>query len=237
MEIAVVDDEEIFSNKVKKDIEQFFEKQKEIVKVKCFSDTSILVDLENQKCYDLYLFDVEMPEINGITLAEKVRNLDYNARIVFLTAYENYARRGYKVKAYDYLLKDSYQEELFLILERIWKEDRENKEQYYIISADNRECKFPVNDILYLIKEKQYTIFHCRDGVFHRERGALQTILEHLPKDRFILIDKGTILNLKYVVQFEKYMITLTTGENLTVSRRLRSVVQEKLLDYWGEMY
>ena len=44
-------------------------------------------------------------------------------------------------------------------------------------------------------------------------------------------------MNLKYVVQFEKYMITLATGETLTVSRRLRSVVQEKLLDYWGEMY
>ena len=124
-----------------------------------------------------------------------------------------------------------------MILERIEKEDRENQEEYYIISSDNKECKFPVNDILYLIKEKQYTIFHCRDGIFHKERGSLQTVLGHLPRERFILIDKGTILNLKYVVQFEKYMITLATGETLTVSRRLRSVVQEKLLDYWGEMY
>ena len=237
MRVAVVDDEGNFAKKVKKDIEEFFVGQKETVKVKYFSDDSILADLQNQKYYDLYLLDVEMPEINGIILAEKVRDLDHNARIVFLTAYENYARHGYKVKAYDYLLKDSYQEELFLILERIEKEDRENQEEYYIISSDNKECKFPVNDILYLIKEKQYTIFHCRDVIFHKERGSLQTVLGHLPRERFILIDKGTILNLKYVVQFEKYMITLATGETLTVSRRLRSVVQEKLLDYWGEMY
>ena len=192
MRVAVVDDEGNFAKKVKKDIEEFFVGQKETVKVKYFSDDSILADLQNQKYYDLYLLDVEMPEINGIILAEKVRDLDHNARIVFLTAYENYARHGYKVKAYDYLLKDSYQ---------------------------------------------QYTIFHCRDGIFHKERGSLQTVLGHLPRERFILIDKGTILNLKYVVQFEKYMITLATGETLTVSRRLRSVVQEKLLDYWGEMY
>lgn len=237
MRVAVVDDEVRFADKVKKDIESFFAGQKEIAKVKCFSDASVLTDLKNQKCYDLYLFDVEMPEINGIMLAEQVRSLDCNARIVFLTAYENYARHGYKVKAYDYLLKDSYQEELFLILERIWKEVQENQEEYYMISSDNIVCKFPVNDILYLVKEKQYTIFHCRDGVCHRERGSLQTVLGRLPRERFLLIDKGTILNLKYVVQFEKYMITLATGENLTVSRRLRRVVQEKLLDYWGEMY
>ncbi len=236
MRVAVVDDEGNFAKKVKKDIEKFFQGQKETVKVKYFSDSSILSDLQHQKYYDLYLLDVKMPEINGIMLAEKVRTFDYNARIVFLTAYENYARHGYKVKAYDYLLKDSYQEELFLILERIQKEDSENQEEYYIISSDNRECKFPVNDILYLAKEKQYTIFHCKDGILHRERGSLQTVLGNLPKERFVLIDKGTILNLKYV-QFEKYIITLTTGENLTVSRRLRSMVQEKLLDYWEEMY
>lgn len=80
MWVAVVDDESSFAGKVKEGIEK------------------------NQKCYDLYLLDVEMPGINGIMLAEKVRTFDYNAKIVFLTAYENYARHGYKVKAYDYLL-------------------------------------------------------------------------------------------------------------------------------------
>ena len=237
VQIAVVDDESSFANKVKNDIEKFFQEQQKTVKVKCFFDASLFIDLQKQNGYDLYLLDVEMPEINGIMLAEKIRSLNYNVRIVFLTAHENYARYGYKVKAYDYLLKDSYQEELFLMLERIWKEDRENQEEYYIISSDNKNCKFYVNDILYLVKEKQYTVFHCKEEVLHRERGSLQAILEHLPKERFVWIDKGTILNLRYVTQFEKYVITLETGEKLTVSRRLRSMVQEKLTDYWGGLY
>ena len=236
MRIAVIDDERSFADKVKKDIEKYFQEQK-TVKVKCFIDASLLIDLQKQNCYDLYLLDVEMPEVNGLTLAEKIRSLDNHAGIVFLTAHENYARHGYKVKAYDYLLKDSYQEELFLMLERVWKEDRENQEEYYIISSDNKECNINENDIVYLVKEKQYPIFYCKDGVLHRERGTLRTILGRLPKDRFILIDKGTILNLKYVTQFEKCVITLENGERLAVSRRLRTAVQEKLTDYWGGLY
>ena len=63
-----------------------------MVQVKCFFDASLLADLQKQNCYDLYLLDVEMPEVNGLTLAEKIRGLDYNTRIVFFTAQENYAR-------------------------------------------------------------------------------------------------------------------------------------------------
>ena len=70
MRVAVVDDEGNFAKKVKKDIEEFFVGQKETVKVKYFSDDSILADLQNQKYYDLYLLDVEMPEINGIILVD-----------------------------------------------------------------------------------------------------------------------------------------------------------------------
>ncbi len=43
-------------------------------------------------------------------------------------------------------------------------------------------------------------------------------------------------VNLKYVTQFEKFEITLESGKVLNISRRLRSVVQEKLIDYWGEL-
>ena len=55
-----------------------------------------------------------MPEINGVELAKKIRDWNIDAKIVFLTAYENYARSGYKVKAYDYILKDSYNNFVFL---------------------------------------------------------------------------------------------------------------------------
>ncbi len=236
MRIAIVDDEGSFARDVKKYIEKYFSSQKKAMEIKCFGASSIFDEIKVRNYYDVYLLDIEMPEISGVELAKKIRDWNIDAKIVFLTAYENYARSGYKVKAYDYILKDSYQEELFLILEQIWKEIKENQEEYYIIPSGNEECKFYINDILYLSKEKQYTIFHCKNEILHRERKAIQNVLKHLPEDRFVGIDKGMAVNLKYVTQFEKFEITLESGKVLNVSRRLRSVVQEKLLDYWGEL-
>ena len=69
-----------------------------------------------------------MPVMNGLKLAEKIYALHANARIVFLTSYEKYALSSIKIGAYYYIIKDSYKEELIKLLERICKEEEENKD-------------------------------------------------------------------------------------------------------------
>ncbi len=119
MRIAIVDDEGSFAKDVKKNIEKYFSNQKKVVEIECFCANSILDEIKIQNYYDVYLLDIEMPEINGLELAKKIRNWNIDAKIVFLTAYENYARSGYKVKAYDYILKDSYGKKLKKIRKNI----------------------------------------------------------------------------------------------------------------------
>lgn len=109
MRIVIVEDDIGFVEEVEKTIRDFHADKREAVESRHLESTTLLEELKGQKSYDIYLFDVEMPGMSGLELAAKVRFLDTNARIVFLTSYEKYALQSIRTGAYYYILKDSYQ--------------------------------------------------------------------------------------------------------------------------------
>ena len=237
MQIVIVDDDKNFVKAVEKTLKDFFKNRKETTKIISFESSTLIYNLKKQNNYDIYLLDIEMPVMNGLKLAEKIYALHANARIVFLTSYEKYALSSIKIGAYYYIIKDSYKEELIKLLERICKEEEENKEEYYTILSEMKYCKISVDDILYLTKEKKYTVFHCLEEEKYKERESLQTIYLRLPKERFVFIDKGIIVNMKHIVSLTKLEVTMRCGTVLPVSRRARADVQEKLANYWSEAW
>lgn len=235
MRIAIVEDDIQFAGTVEKVIRDFFAEKKEAVEIRCIESTTLLWELNVQKDYDVYLLDVEMPGMNGLELARKVRFMDADARIIFLTSYEEYALRSIKVGAYYYILKESYQKELFMILERICREEDESREDYYIILTKSHGCKVLMDNILYLTKEKKYAFFQCLNGGVYTERDSLENIYQRLPQERFIMIERGIIVNMKHIVQFARLEVTMRDGKTLPVGRSRLTEVREKLADYWGE--
>ena len=233
MRIAIVDDDKVFVEKLQRELENFFHQKEEPVQIFSFNGLGLLDHMEKQNNYNLYLLDVEMPEMDGVKLAENIHTLDEGARIVFLTSYERYAVKGYRVGAYDFLLKDSYKKDLAGLLERVCREEEESREEYYAILSETKSYKIFINDILYLTKEKQYALLHCLDGNVYKQRETLENILKQLPEDRFVFIDKGTHVNIKHIIKIDHLEITLKNKQVLQVSRRAKSLVQEKLANDW----
>ena len=236
MQIVIVEDDIQFARTVEAVIRDFFTAKKEAVEIRCLEGTTLLGELNRQKDYDIYLFDVEMPGMNGLELAQKVRFIDADARIIFLTSYEEYALRSIKIGAYYYILKDSYERELFLILERICKEEEESRKDYYVILTKSHGYKVLMDNILYLTKEKKYAFFQCQNGAVYSESDSLENIYKRLPQERFIMIERGIIVNMKHIMQFAKLEVTMRDGRMFSVSRRMIAEVRERLADYWGEV-
>lgn len=112
----------------------------------------------------------------------------------------------------------------------------EFREEYYGIQNSVRSKKIQIDDILYLKKEKKYTIFHCIDGNRYKERTAISKIHQQLPQDRFVFVDKDCVANLKYASALESYVLKLnrdSTCITLSVSRRKNPEVKESLAQYW----
>lgn len=215
----------------------FFAAKGEAVDIRRLEATTLLEELNGQRNYDIYLFDVEMPGMNGLELAKKVQFKDRNARIIFLTSYEKYALQSIRIGAYYYIMKDSYQKELCRILERICQEEKACREDYYIILTRSYGYKVLMDHILYLTKEKKYVFFQCLNGAVYMERDSMENIFRRLPKERFVMISKGIVVNMKHIMRFEKLEVTMQDGTTLPISRKMGADMKDKLADYWREKW
>lgn len=231
--IAIVEDDAAFAESLKLRIEKFFAARAEPVEIWYGCGEALLDILKGKKNFEIYLFDIEMPEVSGLSLAEKVYSLHPGARVIFLTAYDRFALQGIRLGVYYYILKDNYGAELIRILERICREEEENREEYYFILTEASGYKVRINHILYLTKEKKYTVFRCLDDVVYRERDSLGNVYRRLPQERFVAINRGMIVNMKHIISLERLDITMRDGTVLPVSRYEKRNVLDKLADYW----
>lgn len=232
--IVIVDDDMVFSETIEKTIKYFYEQIKEPVFVNQYNKGSILLDeLSLGRSYDIYFLDVEMPGINGLELARRIKNVEADADIVFVSAYSKYAVPSYKIRACYYILKEEYKVEIPAILKRIRQERMDKAEDYYIIQNTSYGKRMRMDDIMYLMRGKKYVIFRCVNGKEYKERGSLGDVFCRLPHDRFVYIDRGYIINLKHVSDWEGDVIRLHSGVELIASRRMCMAFKDALARYW----
>ena len=144
LKIAVLDDEQIFHKSVEKKIYSFYEKIHLAVNVNCYSSgKELLYEVDDGQYYDIYLLDIDLPDMPGIHLGRKLREKSPYCYIIFLTAYPQYAIEGYSVRAYQYILKDEWETKLDTTLENIQKEIDSRMEPSYRIVVSTKLEKVP----------------------------------------------------------------------------------------------
>jgi len=131
--ILIVDDEPATRNTLKKLIDCFQQKYEIIGEA---ANGFQALNLIKEKKPDIVILDIRMPEINGITLLEKLRKQNINCKVIILTAYDNfnYARDALKFSAFDYLLKPVKREDLQKVLGKaslIIKKEKESLDREF----------------------------------------------------------------------------------------------------------
>lgn len=237
MKIAIVDDDKTFAEQVSDSCGMIVRELGETPELFVYDDYTLLDRLQDGRNYDVYLLDVEMPERTGLELAREVLTYHKDARIVFLTSFEKYALRSIRLGSYYYILKRNYQQELEKVLSRILREIRVD-EGYYVISTEQKSFRILHKKILYIYKMGKYTYFHCVSDCEYRERSTLEKVYQKLPADQFIYANSGQIINMRHVVEVTAKEVKLQdideTEIAIDISRRMRSEVRSKLMQYWG---
>lgn len=182
---------------------------------------------------DVVFLDIEMPHMDGMTAARKIREVDQALAIVFVTNMAQYAIHGYEVSAIDFIVKPvSY----YVFADKLRKAIRFsqlNAEKEFVIQTEDSVIKLSCSRLLYIEKDKNYLIYHTREGETYRVRGTMTALEEELQREGFSKCISGCLVNLKYVTKFVKDTVWVESTP-LPVSRQRRKEFKEDFMKYLG---
>lgn len=165
---------------------------------------------------DLIFLDIQMPEVNGMEFA---RFVETNTRIIFTTAFSEYALDGYKVNAIDYLLKPfSYSDFLdaskkalkWHEMRKAANEKKDSKASGLFVRSDYKLIHIKYNDIYYIEGLKDYIKIHTSiDAKPILTLMSLKTMEEELPSANFIRIHRSYIINRNKITAIDKNRVII----------------------------
>lgn len=144
---------------------------------------------------DLLFLDIQMPEIKGTDFAKMV---DTTTKIIFTTAYSQYALEGYELNAVDYLLKPITFERFVTAVNKVKTTNTIEKTDAITIKSGYDLHKVKYTDILYVVSDSEYVTFHMADKkIISNQR--LKTLEQELPSSMFMRVHRSYIINKKSV--------------------------------------
>lgn len=232
-QIAICDDETEFISELKAMLKRYSEETgRELMTVEYQNGRELIEKYDPNT--DLIFLDIQMNEMDGLTAAGKIRELDEKVSIIFLTSLKQYALEGYKYQAVNYIVKPLKYIRLKTEMNG-WIEKYRHKNPYIVVQNDKGSFKVYVNQLHYLETYKRNLLLHTDDGEIICYKN-MKEMKKELFSYGFFRCHAGFLVNLAFVKNVEKLDIELTSGEIVYVSKPKRKEFMETLAGYWGKM-
>jgi two-component system response regulator LytT len=205
-------------------LENYIGKTPFIKLLSSFSNAADALIFLNDNAVDLIFLDVQMPEFNGLEFARIIagKHTNFSAKIIFTTAFDNFAIEGYRLDVLDYLLKPYTYEDFFRAankaLEMITltrkgskaQNRRPEEEQYLYLKVEHQIVKASVNDILFVEGLKDYAKIHLNtEDKTLLSLITLKLLEEKLPPAKFLRVHKSFIVSLEKITAVTKTSVII----------------------------
>nr|WP_297706591.1 LytTR family DNA-binding domain-containing protein [uncultured Butyrivibrio sp.] len=233
LRVAVVDDDTTYRKEIISMLAKYEKEYGENFSITEYTDGDELVEKYHSD-FDIILLDVEMQFVDGMTAAERIREVDREVIIVFITNMPQYAIKGYKVDALDYILKPiSYYPFSQTIKRAIGRRIVPDK-KYLRFKIRGGEQKAAISEIRYIEVIGHDMIIHTINGDINT-KGTIREMEESLKEDYFFLCNKGFLVNLALVDRVQGSDIILG-DECVQVSRAKKKPFMDALNNYMRTM-
>ncbi len=190
----------------------------------------------NTQAVDLIFLDINMPDISGLSFAKSMSR-DY--KVIFTTAYREYAVDGFDLRAVDYLLKpisferllqgvNKFFEESLAIANRASGEIHIEKDDSIFVRSDRKMVKVNFKDIIFIESLSDYIKIHLEGEKVLVTRDTISNIEARLPVGDFLRIHRSFIVSIPKIETFTSDTIGIGKHE-IPISRSYRDSVIDKL--------
>ncbi|MBT1170109.1 LytTR family DNA-binding domain-containing protein [Bifidobacterium sp. SO4] len=236
--VAIVEDEPAYAQTLREYLEQYSEEIHERFDVTVFPDGEDIV--ENYRAeWDIILMDIEMASMDGMTAAERIREVDGQVVIIFITNMAQYAIQGYRVGALDYVLKPisyfAFTQRLGRAISRMQTRSRA-EEKYMVIASKTSTVRVPISRILWIESSGHRLAYHTADGVFESTASSMKEVEDKLADESFFRCNKGILVNLAHVRGVEEGSAVIGGGTRIPVSRAKQRDLLTALTAYLGNV-
>ncbi len=227
--IAIIEDEEAIVCQIKQFIAEYMRENDLGYTVEAFGSAERFL-FGDVNLYDIILMDIQLPEMDGMTAARKLREMNSSVVVVFVTSLAQYALKGYEVGALDFIVKPLSYYSFALKFRRAVNAVARNVDDTLVIRNKTQTIVVNVRDIYFIEIAAHTVIYHTKNGSY-TSAGTMKKICEKLSNGCFSLCNQCYLVNLRYVTRADGQTVTVA-GQQLNMSRPRRKEFMHDLNEY-----
>lgn len=213
-------------------LENYIGKVNFLEKVGIFNDALKALEFLNTQQVDVIFLDIQMPQLTGLQIS---RIISKDIKVIFTTAYPDFALEGFELNAVDYLLKPISFERFYQAVSKLNSEPKvevsnnNNAPDFLFIKTDgkNKFQKVFLNDILYVESLQNYVCIHTvkQQIITH---SSLKNVVESLPSTDFIQIHKSYVISLQHIESTDNFSVFIN-GKELPIGATFKDAFFDEI--------
>lgn len=236
LKIAICDDEKMFCDSAERMLKLYMEEKAMPFQADVFNVPSELLDMtEKGTIYDIYLLDIYMPGVTGMSIATELRSRGVKSPIIFLTSSTDHALEAFGVDATHYLLKPYTEDSFYVGMDKAMQSIASHKNDSMILKVDNDYRSIPVSKLIYCEAEDKYQRLYLENGekLLIRISGTeLYKLLSEF--ESFYHCGRAHIINLNHISRVTQSGAVFKSGMQLSLPHTVLAGLKKAFFDYFN---
>lgn len=216
----IIDDEELAC----KLLENYIDRLDHVTVKGTFQNPLEALPMLKEETIDVVFLDIQMPQLRGTEFA---RLLSSNTKVIFTTAYAEYALEGFELSACDYLLKPITFDRFLQALNKVSQLETNDRVQTITVKSGYDYYKLAYADIIYIESESEYVFFHTPHNKII-SLMSLKQLVKDLPKEQFSRVHRSYIVNINHVKALKGKQL-LVGNNSIPIGNQYYQEVKEKI--------
>lgn len=228
MRILICDDEVKYVNELKVHVHEYMKNH--FIQCNIETTSSPTEIIKNKKTYDLVFLDIQMPEINGLEIAHKLKERNSKVVIFFVTAYGKYQDDAMDLQIFRFFEKPFDVKRLYSSLDKAM-EYIDGSYVDVFVQNNTEHTRVLVDDIIYLKRDNRKNYLFTKDNTYVI-RESIMEWSNKLPTTFFYLVHKSFLVNLHYVTKYNYSELFLNQTIRVPIASRKQAEFHKFWFDY-----